>query len=149
MNENVQKWTDKLASGEYAQGKGALLEAGRYCCLGVACEVSEIGRWIKAGAVETRHVGVTEEAYYLPNLITDFFGLETNTGEFHITNDWLLALDTLDANRVIKIMKDTGVSIPSATTSYKHSSLVALNDGGVSFENIGWMISMNPPKLFK
>ena len=41
--ENVAKWAEALRSGKYEQGNGALRDPdGRYCCLGVACEV--IGR---------------------------------------------------------------------------------------------------------
>ena len=38
--ELKQKWVDALRSGDYEQGKGALLASGKYCCLGVLCEVS-------------------------------------------------------------------------------------------------------------
>ena len=44
--ENIQKWVDALRSGEYEQGKGNLKTAdGKFCCLGVACEISELGEW--------------------------------------------------------------------------------------------------------
>lgn len=33
------KWIDALRSGKYEQGRGALLNDGKYCCLGVLCEV--------------------------------------------------------------------------------------------------------------
>lgn len=47
-----QKWIDALRSGEYEQGHRALKDSdGRYCCLGVLCDV--------AGAVwtETAPIG--------------------------------------------------------------------------------------------
>lgn len=34
-----QLWIDALRSGEYPQGKGYLNRDGKFCCLGVACEV--------------------------------------------------------------------------------------------------------------
>ena len=38
--ENIQKWVDGLLSGEYEQGRGKLNKDGKFCCLGVACEVA-------------------------------------------------------------------------------------------------------------
>jgi hypothetical protein len=49
--ENVRKWVDALRSGEYEQTTGVLRKADGdgnvvgYCCLGVACEVSGLGKW--------------------------------------------------------------------------------------------------------
>jgi trans-aconitate methyltransferase len=37
---NVRRWVEALRSGDYVQGKGALAQDGKYCCLGVACEVA-------------------------------------------------------------------------------------------------------------
>lgn len=33
------KWVKALRSGKYKQGRGCLLDEGKYCCLGVLCEV--------------------------------------------------------------------------------------------------------------
>lgn len=47
--ENRRKWIEALRSGKYEQGNHALYENGKYCCLGVACEVlygpSDDGVW--------------------------------------------------------------------------------------------------------
>jgi hypothetical protein len=46
--KNIRKWVDALRSGEYQQGKNYLLSPDgkqRYCCLGVACEISGVGSW--------------------------------------------------------------------------------------------------------
>lgn len=42
MNQEVKKlWVEALRSGKYKQGKHCLkTDDGRYCCLGVLCEVS-------------------------------------------------------------------------------------------------------------
>lgn len=39
LNENAKKWVQALRSGEYKQGKDALRDNDKFCCLGVACEV--------------------------------------------------------------------------------------------------------------
>ena len=45
MNQELkQKWIEALKSGKFTQGYGRLrTEEGKYCCLGVFCEVSGIG----------------------------------------------------------------------------------------------------------
>jgi len=41
MNQEVKaKWVEALRSGKYKQGRKTLKHAGRYCCLGVLCEVA-------------------------------------------------------------------------------------------------------------
>ena len=39
------KWVAALRSGEYQQGQGMLRLDGEFCCLGVLCDVSGIGKW--------------------------------------------------------------------------------------------------------
>jgi len=40
MKKSIKKkWLAALRSGKYEQGTGALCEDGKYCCLGVLCEV--------------------------------------------------------------------------------------------------------------
>lgn len=47
MNKRLKdKWVKALRSGKYKQGKGKLLGPNnRFCCLGVLCDVSELGVW--------------------------------------------------------------------------------------------------------
>ncbi len=41
------KWLAALRSGEYAQGRGRLKNnSDEFCCLGVACDVSGLGKWV-------------------------------------------------------------------------------------------------------
>lgn len=35
-----QKWVEALRSGKYEQGRGQLFDDGKYCCLGVFCQVA-------------------------------------------------------------------------------------------------------------
>ncbi len=42
------KWVKALRSGKYKQGFGALKSDNSYCCLGVLCDVSNIGAWDKS-----------------------------------------------------------------------------------------------------
>lgn len=45
--ENIRKWVDALRSGKYKQAKERLRDKNSYCCLGVACDVSGVGKWQK------------------------------------------------------------------------------------------------------
>jgi hypothetical protein len=45
MTENQKLWMAALRSGEYRQGKYLLKADGAFCCLGVACEISQLGSW--------------------------------------------------------------------------------------------------------
>lgn len=46
LRKNRLKWIEALESGEYKQGKLQLKSSsGTYCCLGVACDISGLGRW--------------------------------------------------------------------------------------------------------
>lgn len=38
--ENVTKWVSALISGKYPQGRFYLEDSGKFCCLGVACNIS-------------------------------------------------------------------------------------------------------------
>lgn len=44
-DELREKWCTALRSGDYKQGKGALLNDGKYCCLGVLYEAVLGGTW--------------------------------------------------------------------------------------------------------
>lgn len=43
--ELVRNWVKVLRSGEYLQAIGKLRNGIGYCCLGVACEISQAGAW--------------------------------------------------------------------------------------------------------
>lgn len=40
-----EKWIKALRSGEYEQGRNRLRRDGKYCCLGVLCDISGMGKW--------------------------------------------------------------------------------------------------------
>lgn len=62
MKKSVAKeWVKTLRSGKYKQGKGKLRHAGRYCCLGVLCEIA-----VKEGVTDRCSKGYvgTSNIYY-------------------------------------------------------------------------------------
>lgn len=85
MNQEIKdQWIAALRSGEYKQTRGNLYRCGRYCCLGVLCDLAE-----KAGVVEIRQVnghvayGTNDEFAYaldstdvLPKSVQAWAGLD-------------------------------------------------------------------------
>lgn len=44
--KNNRKWIKALRSGRYKQGVKRLRGDDKFCCLGVACDISGLGSWI-------------------------------------------------------------------------------------------------------
>ena len=83
MNEHAQQWAEALRSGEFERGGGQLRRHdGRYCCLGVACEVyrrvTGDGEWDGVEFV----VGGKAERHYLPPTIERWLGLYDHQGTY-------------------------------------------------------------------
>lgn len=57
--EIAEKWIKALRSGEYEQGQGCLSEGGKYCCLGVLCEILNVPKTIDEGTMTARYSGYT------------------------------------------------------------------------------------------
>ena len=51
-----KKWIKALRSGEYIQGKNNLCKDGRWCCLGVGCDISGKGTWMSTGFGDKKYV---------------------------------------------------------------------------------------------
>lgn len=95
LNENAKKWVETLRSGRFEQGKKWLCVDGKYCCLGVACELA-----IESGILLTKtneyHMGGSHVVYHavntvfsdsgnttvLPRAVQDWLGLRTEQGTF-------------------------------------------------------------------
>lgn len=61
MNDLIKSWLAALRSGKYKQGASALQRDGRFCCLGVLCDVADPTGWRGAYAV-TRCVPYTNSS---------------------------------------------------------------------------------------
>lgn len=42
--EIKRRWVEALRSGKYEQGQGKLLHSGKFCCLGVLCDIQGVPR---------------------------------------------------------------------------------------------------------
>jgi hypothetical protein len=86
MNENARKWIEALRSGKYAQTHGRLQRAsGGYCCLGVACDISKLGEWVKVDNVSKSYVnGDESESSVLPQAVAEWLGISSSDGYFQV-----------------------------------------------------------------
>jgi hypothetical protein len=76
-------WIKALLSGEYKQGRHALLEDGRYCCLGVLCELAKqdgVRVSKKPGRGSDTRVAFGGRYGYLPAAVVQWSGLPNGTG---------------------------------------------------------------------
>ena len=144
---NRESLVEALRSGDYEQGIMMLRHRSidedsgkqfdRFCCLGVACEISLLGSWENVGKSLSESVRFTVNApevasgFYqaststLPGDVRDFYGFATETGTFRPNND----------------------TIPSNNDGI--TSLIDLNDGGFTFEQIALIIENEVGGLVK
>lgn len=85
--ENMLKLVAALESGKYHQGNEKLRPSQRkYCCLGVACDISGLGKWDDKGleggyfyVINSDDPLEAEMAdYYLPEAVQEWLGVTDN-----------------------------------------------------------------------
>lgn len=70
------RWTAALRSGEYEQGNDQLYDGGKYCCLGVLCDLArEIGLVSLDYDDERGEFYYAGEQNYLPEVVREWAGL--------------------------------------------------------------------------
>jgi hypothetical protein len=75
MNANAKKWIEALRSGKYEQAKDQLKKGDKFCCLGVACDISKLGEWSGNEYMDNEKS--------LPGMVTDWLGLTSGMGIFY------------------------------------------------------------------
>jgi len=93
MNDNAKAWIAALRSGKYKQGTGALCDDGRFCCLGVACDLA-----VKAGvdlSIGKRGSNTTfdEKFGMLPRKVQCWLGLASDNGS--MIGDTLVSMNDI------------------------------------------------------
>jgi hypothetical protein len=92
-SERFKQWIAALRSGQYPQGNGYLLLDGKYCCLGVMCEVADIPRTPPGRGDPVTYFGVQDGRYgslsatSLPREAQDWLGLDSTD---NLNNDLYL-----------------------------------------------------------
>lgn len=131
MNDNTTKLVEALRSDKYNQGRSRLRHGDEYCCLGVACDISGVGKWYPSPkknrererfVYDTAEVGYrSAEGYVLPDAVKDWLGWKT------------------DANGTFReIVGDEDED---------DVALTGLNDAGVPFAQIADVIEQNADYL--
>jgi hypothetical protein len=79
---------EALRSGRYTQTQGVLRDGDAFCCLGVACDISGLGRWRGMGAsnsygyvtaaTNAEHTGI------LPIAVRDWLGWENTAPSIQV-----------------------------------------------------------------
>lgn len=91
VRERRERWIAALRSGDYERGHGALKRDGKYCCLGVACEVyrqmTGKGSWEQKSEEDTvfKAEDDLEAKSFLPIEVSQFFGINSRGAHFHFT----------------------------------------------------------------
>ncbi len=81
MNKDIKKlWIAALRSGEYKQGMGKLRRAGRFCCLGVLCNLHAQAHPEIAATQKTKRRYLREEEF-LPHEVREWAGLDFRNPE--------------------------------------------------------------------
>ena len=77
--ERTKIWIEALRSDKYWQGKGVLksTDGKRHCCLGVACELSNLGNWITA-YIPT-YIESPPENRFLPIEVITYYDIDHDT----------------------------------------------------------------------
>jgi hypothetical protein len=83
MNENAQHWLKALRSGDFKQSRYALKSDSGYCCLGVACEVSDLGEF--SYSKPDKHLFVINEPNFyeqktdsLPQQVAQYYKIKSD-----------------------------------------------------------------------
>ena len=115
--EIKQKWIDALKSGEYQQGRERLkTKDGKYCCLGVLCDIyskeTGEGEWVK-----NKYGGFA-------------FEIEEKNSKWELPRK-VYQWAELDGDNPI---------FSSPDNKFGTSSLAEVNDAGVPFDKIAFII---------
>lgn len=72
MNEAERKLVGALRGGRYAQTRGGLRDPHGLCCLGVACDISGLGKW---DSHDCYRIGENESSVsFLPEAVREWLG---------------------------------------------------------------------------
>jgi hypothetical protein len=89
MREDIKNlWVEALRSGKYEQGRGSLRNnietVDEFCCLGVLCDISELGEWItdSAGDVCYKVLDGGSSSSVLPESIKQWANMLSKAGLF-------------------------------------------------------------------
>lgn len=114
------KWVKALRSGKYAQGRYALNTDGKFCCLGVLCEIARADEGLRLEVKNINEIVIYgDESSFLPRQVAEWAGIDSS--------------GSIPDNFPVEFVNGKG----HRDTAY---SLMALNDSGATFEDIADII---------
>lgn len=85
MNAEIKaQWVAALRSGEYQQAEGALNKGGKFCCLGVLCDLavkSGLPVEVSQSEIFKGELEYDTETAWLPDSVREWAGLDRNGPE--------------------------------------------------------------------
>lgn len=89
MNPEIKaQWVAALRSGEYEQGRNKLNTDGKYCCLGVLCELAHLAGGIVNKDSASTIVYYDDESSLLPGSVKKWAGLHSNNPYIDAGDDY-------------------------------------------------------------
>ena len=140
--ELYKQWTTELTNYKptNSQLRQTLYGRSKYCCLGVACEISKLGKWIK----DEYEIEDYKDRLLLPKQVRTALGLATSNGLFYPSE-----LSTALFNKINTALLNEHLPAISANLVY---SLTDLNDTLGNYPQVFTLIQAilqeTPPSLF-
>lgn len=134
MGPLQRKWIEELKTTDKQQIEGYLCtDDGRYCCLGILCEVLNLDKRVTHERVDCDSFVVE---FYSPNskVMSDKYQLPQHVHSIVNLSDEL--------GRVIKH------NVEHVTTEDGYNCLADMNDSGISFKEIAEIIEVDPSNFF-
>lgn len=90
QKEHRKQWVAALRSGNYQKIKGRLKRDEGFCCLGVACDISNIGSWYENVNGGIQYTGTIENVNVslIPDEVRDWLGLQSGDGAYSASSLW-------------------------------------------------------------
>jgi hypothetical protein len=108
--EKKGKWVAALRSGEYEQGTGSLNNGGKFCCLGVLCDLAiEAGVQMDVGSYNGL-VTYNGQQGVLPQVVMDWAGLPGPDPDVNLDPDDTLVMEELlvEGECALSAINDSG-----------------------------------------
>lgn len=130
LGPNQEIWIQALESGKYPQGKRNLNNNGRFCCLGVACEIFSHDLRLKRTSA-------------LPFFSQDYSDVAISYANEEDPEP-CFSLAPISVVRKLALIDEAG----HINDYLEYASLASMNDNGLKFAAIAKFIRENPEKVF-
>lgn len=124
QKQRIQEWIAALRPGKYKQATDLLKTEAGYCCLGVACEISNLGKWeynIANNLCYEINKDVASSTS-MPFDVTKYFGLENSRG--------LMLSDVYSREDQASVFEQKMIKDQTFLRAYTEVRLDVLNDSG-------------------